>query len=198
MKLRFTELEKCVKILGPLLSDARRQRIADVVANRTGSLAILLENVWDKGNRNAVMRSMDAFGVHTLHRLSYGKEKVKTVRKNAEMRTDAGARNWLVTSDWTDVGACVHQLKEEGHRIASTVPDARTQLADIDFTQRLVVAFGNEHMGVSDALLEASDLHFSIPMAGFSQSLNLSVCVAVTLHQSYTQRLAQLVRGSIA
>ena len=192
---KVAELEKSVRLLAPLLFDARRQRIADVVANRTGSLAVLLENVSDKGNRNAVMRSMDAFGVYKLHTLRHGLEKIDTTDKN-QMRTDAGARKWLVAKDWTDVAACVRQLRADGYKMASTVPDATMQLADIDFTQRLVLAFGNEHEGVSPALLEASDIHFSIPMCGFVQSLNVSVCVAVTLHQARSQRLAKLVRNS--
>lgn len=195
--MRFNELEKSVKVLAPLLSDARRQRIADVVANRTSSLAVLLENVWDRGNRNAVMRSMDSFGVHMLHTLNYGRGNVEMARKKcskSEMRTDAGARDWLITKDWTNVEECLHKLKEDGYRIASAVPDTTQQLVDIDFTQRLVVAFGNEHVGVSDALLKSSDIHFSIPMIGFVQSLNLSVCVAVTLHKAYSQRTAVLVR----
>ena len=56
-----TALERSVRALAPLLSEARRQRIADVVNSRTRSLAVLLENAWDEGNRNAVLRSMDAF-----------------------------------------------------------------------------------------------------------------------------------------
>ena len=190
---KVAELEKCVKLLAPLLFDARRQKIADVVANRTGSLAVLLENVFDRGNCNAVMRSMDAFGVHKLHTLRHGVEKLEATNKH-QMRTDAGARKWLVTKDWTNMEECVRQLKADGYKIASTVPDAVMQLVDVDFTQRLVVAFGNENKGVSPALLEASDVHFSVPMCGFVQSLNLSVCVAVTLHQARAQRLAKLVR----
>ena len=201
LDMSMRELEKSLRILAPLLSDAKKQRIADVVANRTGSLAVLLENVWDKGNRNAVMRSMDAFGVHTLHKLSYGKERVEPLRRKygaSEMRTDAGARKWLVTKSWTDVEDCLRQLKLEGYKLASTVPDASMKLADVDFTQRLVISFGNEHTGVSETVLKASDVQFAVPMIGFVQSLNLSVCVAVTLQQAFMQRLAELVNISIS
>ena len=55
-------------------------------------------------------------------------------------------------------------------------------LPDVDFSKRLVIALGNEHFDVSESLLEASDVKFSIPMIGFVQSLNLSVSVAVTLY----------------
>lgn len=191
-------MEKGLRILAPMLSDARRQRISNVIANRTSSVAVLLENVWDMGNRNAVMRSMDAFGVHTLHTLTHGKEELSHRAKKcaSEMRTDAGARSWLITREWSDIPTCVSHLREAGYRIASTVPGAKLKLGDVDFTQqKLVVAFGNEHVGLSPSLLEASDSHFSIPMAGFVESLNLSVSVAVTLHHAHSQRLATLVSG---
>ena len=193
--------------LAPLLTEARRQKIADVVASRSGSLAVLLENVADRGNRNAVMRSMDAFGVHTLHTLhtldSAG-EKVETARNKKKknkggetgVRTDKGARNWIVWREWSGASACLRSLKGRGFKIASAVPDAEVRLADVDLTQRLVIAFGSETEGLSEALLRHSDLHFSIPMTGFVQSLNLSVSVAVVLHSAYTQRLARLVRGN--
>ena len=194
--MRFTEVERSVRALAPLLSEGRRQRIAEVVASRTGSLAVLLENAQDTGNCNAVMRSMDAFGVHKLHTLTYERRKIEKQRRksgDSEMRTDAGARNWILRRDWTDTEECVHQLKKEGFAIASTAPGAQISLADVDFSKRLVVAFGNEHTGISRTLLEASDVLFSIPMTGFVQSLNLSVSVALTLHQAHSHRLARLV-----
>ena len=190
--MRFTELERSVRALAPLLSEARKKRIAEVVGSRTGSLAVLLENAWDEGNRNAVMRSMDAFGVHTLHTINSGRGKVERARRKSggsEMRTDGGARNWIVKRDWSDVETCIRGLKREGFSIASTAPDADKALPEVDFSKRLVIAFGNEHSGVSDSLLEASDVHFSIPMSGFVESLNLSVSVAVTLYQAHSQRL---------
>ena len=191
-----TALERSVRALAPLLSEARRQRIADVVNSRTGSLAVLLENAWDEGNRNAVLRSMDAFGTHTLHCINYGKEGKATSSSGAsEMRTDAGARNWIVRRDWSEVETCIRQLQREGFTIASTTPNSNKTLQDVDFSKRLVIAFGNEHIGVSEALLEASDVKFSIPMIGFVESVNLSVSVAVTLYQAFSQRLARLVGG---
>lgn len=196
--MRFTDVEKAVRILAPMLSESRRQRISSVVASRTSSVAVLLENAGDLGNRNAVMRSMDAFGVQTLHTLTHGQEKTshRGGKGVSWMRTDAGARDWLVRREWSEVDACVRHLKTAGYSIASSTPDAEMKLEDIDFTQtKMVVAFGNEHNGLSTALLEASDLQFSIPMVGFVESLNLSVSVAVTLHQALSQRIAKLVRA---
>lgn len=194
--MKFTELERSVRALAPLLSECRRKRIAEVVKSRTGSLAVLLDDVWDEGNRNAVMRTMDAFGVHKLYSIKHvaADGRGRLMRKKKKIRTDAGARNWVVRRVSSDVEECVRELKSDGYIIAATTPDATKSLLDVDFSsQPIVVAFGNEHEGISDSLLRSSDLHFSIPMNGFAESLNISVCVAVTLFQAHSQRLAKLV-----
>ena len=189
-----------VKTLAGLLSSAKRKKIAEVVAGRTSSLAVVLENVLDQGNRNAVMRTMDATGVHTLHRLYFregAKQQAKKNNKSPKIRTDSGARKWIVATNWNDVGSCVSHLWVKGYKIASTLPGASLQLPDVDFTQKLALVFGNENTGVSKALSDASDFHFSLPMTGFVHSLNLSVCVAVTLYQAHFQKLVKLVRSML-
>ena len=187
-----------VKTLAGLLASARRKKIAEVVAGRTSSLVVVLENVLDQGNRNAVMRTMDATGVHTLHRLNFkeGTEQAAKKNKSQKIRTDSGARKWIVATNWEYVSSCVSHLRIKGYKIASTLPGASLQLPDVDFTQKLALVFGNENTGVSKALSDASDFHFSLPMTGFVHSLNLSVCVAVTLYQAHFQRLVKLVRST--
>ena len=64
------------------------------------------------------------------------------------MRTDVGARSWIVRTDWSDVDTCTRELKKEGFQIASTVPSANMTLPDVDFSKRLVIVFGNEHFGI--------------------------------------------------
>ena len=39
----------------------------------------------------------------------------------------------------------------------------------------VALVFGNERRGVSPGLLEAADASFYLPMAGFTQSFNISV-----------------------
>jgi tRNA (guanosine-2'-O-)-methyltransferase len=58
----------------------------------------------------------------------------------------------------------------------------------------LALVFGNEESGVSEEGRELADGSFFIPMCGFTQSLNLSVTVAVALfslrHQALTKDMA--------
>src|SRR5690606_2684742 len=60
---------------------------------------------------------------------------------------------------------------------------------DIDYTQPMALAFGNERDGVSEELLEYSDGRFVIPQMGMIRSLNISVACAVTLYEALRQRM---------
>ncbi len=186
--------EKAVKTLAPLLSEARMSKIVSVVACRTNTIAVLLENVTDRGNENAIARSMDALGVQNLH--SVRGKTVEAQRKKVRFsnRTDSGARNWIMIHSWADVSTCVKYLKTQGgYKIAVAAPDAEISISELDCTQRLVLAFGNENKGVSEELTELSDTAFSLPMCGFVQSYNVSVSAAISLYHAHRQRVEQLV-----
>lgn len=196
-KDHMNTMDKAIKILGPMISEARRRKIESVVSSRTHSVGVLLENVHDKGNENAILRSMDAFGFLNLHRLRSDEAGTKEERKTwiTQMRTDAGASHWVNVTNWSSTTECVQHLKEKcGYRIACTCPDSPVMISDIDFCQKLVIAFGNERKGISELLLEHADISFSIPMVGFVESFNVSVSVALSLYHAYCQRTKKMVR----
>lgn len=187
--------EKVLSVLSPLISEARRKKIRTVVSSRTRSVVLLLENVHDRGNENAVLRSMDAFGVFTLHRII---SETPTKIQRPTVRTDAGTRQWLDIRDWRSLGDCIGALKADGYRIASTYPNTAADITEVDFCrQKTVIAFGNERDGISETLARLSDVQFSLPMCGFAESFNISVSVAITLSHVYSQRLKHLVRACV-
>jgi len=67
--------------------------------------------------------------------------------------------------------------------------DAKS-LYDLNFTEPTAIVFGNEHSGISDEALELADGNFLIPQVGMIQSLNISVACAVSVYESYRQRMA--------
>ena len=182
--------EKALSVLSPLISEARRRKITSVISSRTRSVSVLLENVHDSGNVNAVLRSMDAFGVLTLHRLT---SVPPTKRQKPTVRTDAGTRQWIEIQNWNNLTDCIKTLKDDGFKIACTCPKSSLDITEIDFCQKTVIAFGNERDGISESLAGLSDVKFSLPMCGFVESFNISVSVAITLCHAYSQRMRALV-----
>jgi hypothetical protein len=53
-------------VFSPFLTQDRKDKIAEVAANRTLDFAFVLDGLYDVGNVAAVMRSADAFGVCAL------------------------------------------------------------------------------------------------------------------------------------
>ncbi len=185
-----------LKILSPMLSETRRLKIASVVTSRTRSLGVLLENVdmEGRGNENAITRTMDAFGLLCMHRL--GTDAICRKERRLKLdRTDAGSKQWIEVSEWSNVGMCIQSLKENGYTVVGTNVSSPLSIMDIDFTKKTVVAFGNEHKGLSKELSEFSDSNFALPMTGFVESFNVSVSVAMTLHHAFSQRILKMVSG---
>ena len=194
-----TRTEKVLSLLSSMVSESRRVKIASVVESRTRNICVLLEDVHDRGNTNAVLRSMEAFGFLDVHQVASANVTLPLERKRqTQMRTDAGARQWINVIRWTSSEECVRYLKEkQGFKIACASPDAPITLSQVDFRQRVALAFGNEAHGISKYLLDESDVTFSIPMVGFVQSFNVSVSIAISLYAAYSQRVLERVSCEI-
>jgi tRNA (guanosine-2'-O-)-methyltransferase len=90
---------------------------------------------------------------------------------------------------WHGTGECLQHLRARGYRILATHFEDARPLAEIDFTQPSALVFGNEHAGVSDAVLESADERVVLPMAGFTRSFNISVAAALCLYHIQQDRI---------
>ena len=59
------------------------------------------------------------------------------------------------------------------------------------------LAFGNERLGLSAEFLAVCDGAFHIPLFGLTESLNVSVAVAVALHHARLSRASALRCGTL-
>lgn len=160
-----------------VLSDERRDRIDRVVAGRTRTLTVVLEEVHDPHNLSAVLRTCECFGLQDVHVVEGPRSPFKTAKLVAK-----GADKWVDVHRSKDVRATIAGLKEQGFRVlASSLAGATQPLPSVPFGEKLALIFGNESRGVTKEAIAACDGTFVIPMFGFTQSLNISVAVAVTL-----------------
>ena len=164
-----------IEALGPVVTEERRRRISDVVASRTDSLVVVLEEIADPHNSSAILRSADAFGVQTVH-VIVGEHGFR-----ASHGVSKGTHRWLDVIRYDNGEACVHAMKREGYSIYVAAMDADTTPSDLARVSRVALVFGNEHRGVSPAMKGHADGTFAIPMRGFVESLNVSVAAAITM-----------------
>lgn len=179
-------ISQIIDLLEPILTEERVATIDEVIPKRSRDVAVVLENIFDIGNINAVIRSMEGLGYHQLHSI----ENKFLMKAN---RITRGADKWLDINNWKSTLECVSDLKSKGYKIVATHLDERAKPIDqIDFTEKTAICFGSESTGITDELAELADETCLMPMDGFSQSYNISVAAALALQQIKMQRIDRL------
>lgn len=152
-----------------------------VLDARTKFLTVVIENIYQPQNASAVIRSCDCFGVQDLHVI----ENSHKYRINPDVA--------LGSSKWVDLtrhnGAedntlsCINTLRKHGYKIIATTPHTGdTNLEDFPVQEKLALFFGNEVDGLTKSVIDNADGFLKIPMAGFTESLNISVTAAICMH----------------
>lgn len=180
--------EQVLELAAPYLTESRRARIDAVVENRTYSVVPVMENIYDRGNISAVMRSSEALGFQAAHVIELS-ERFKEAN-----RVTKGADKWLDVVRWKSTAACVNDFKKRGYKIYATHLEAAVPIGEVDWSQPSAIVFGNEKDGVSKQMLEMADQRVIIPMMGFVQSFNISVAAAISLYHIYQDRVRRLGR----
>jgi tRNA G18 (ribose-2'-O)-methylase SpoU len=144
-------------------------------------LCIVADNIESAVNVGSLFRVADAFGVEKIY-LTGG----SPTPPNSKLRkTSRATERWVAYESRSDAVALVHELKASGHVIASLEVTARAfdiRSADVRF-ERLALIVGAENGGVSQALLDASDIALRIPMFGMNSSLNLATACGVAVFE---------------
>jgi tRNA (guanosine-2'-O-)-methyltransferase len=168
--------------LAPLLLEERRTRIDAAVAARLGGLRVVIENLHDPHNGAAVLRSAEAFGIQRVDVI----ESTEPFRYSSTVTQ--GCEKWLDVVRHKTLDAAVDTLRRDGFVIYAAVPGAEESVDDLDFARPAAVMVGNEHEGLTGAAIDAADRTFSIPMAGLTASLNLSVATALIAERAASRR----------
>ncbi|MFP4501710.1 MAG: TrmH family RNA methyltransferase [Candidatus Hydrogenedentota bacterium] len=174
------------EVLAPYLSQARRARIAQVIAGRTYSVTPVLEGLYDRGNISAVLRTSEALGYQSVHVI-----ESQDAFKEAN-RVTQGAEKWLDIRRWATTRACVAVLRAKGYRILATCMEGARPIREFAFDEPAALFFGSERDGISPELHELADAHVVVPMAGFTRSFNISVAAALSLYHMREDRIRRL------
>ncbi len=179
--------QEVLNLLGEYLTPERQERIRKTVEGRTCEIVPVLENIYDRGNVSAVLRSAEAMGYQCAHVIELG-EKFKSAN-----RVTQGADKWLNVRRWRSTKECTRELKRLGYQILATHLDARARpISEMDFTRPTAIVFGNEKDGISQEMIDEADQTIIIPMQGFVQSFNISVAAAISLYHIFMERQRHL------
>lgn len=83
----------------------------------------------------------------------------------------------------------VSRLRNAGYKLYASSLDTDYSIYDVDLTEKIIIAIGNEGKGISDEIYSISDKKVKIPMPGNAESLNASSAAAVIVFEAVRQRL---------
>lgn len=168
------------------VSENRKKRFDEVIAQRTDHLRIVLENVYQGHNASAVLRSCESFGVQNVHFIEN--------RNHLKISDDVamGSSNWLNihrhNQSSNNTVEAIQHLKSLGYRVVATTPHKDDCTIDqLPVDKKLALVFGTEIDGISQDVFEHADEFVKIPMYGFTESFNVSVCAALCMYELSTR-----------
>ena len=160
------------------ITEERKQRFLEIISQRTNHFTVAMEDVFQMHNTSAVVRTCEVFGVQQAHSIEgrYG--------KRLDEKIAMGAQKWVDVFRYDDTQKCIDILREKGYQIVATTPHKDAYLLnDFDISKKSAFFFGTEKEGLSEKVLAQADTYLKIPMVGFTESLNISVAVAIVLQQ---------------
>jgi tRNA (guanosine-2'-O-)-methyltransferase len=159
-----------------------------VVGARLSSVTVVLDRLLDPHNTAAILRTSEGLGLARAHVISHEQEDAL-----AHRRVTQDAHKWLDVELHASGAAAAQALRARGFEVwAGHLGGEALLYTELPADRPLALLFGNEHEGPSAETLRACTGTFRIPMAGFTQSLNVSVAAGIALAQLAGARRAQL------
>jgi tRNA (guanosine-2'-O-)-methyltransferase len=178
-----TEKGKLIRYLSQFVNDERLPLFHQVLEKRTTYITVVLEDIYQTQNASAVLRTCDCFGLQNVHIV----ENTNRFKVNAGVTL--GSTKWLTLHRYNKLDNntpdALKKLKAEGYRIVATIPDqAAVSLDEFDLSAgKTALVFGSEKPGISSVAASMADEFLTVPMVGFTESLNVSVTAATILYQ---------------
>ena len=143
-------------------------------------VTVVLDNVRSEMNVGSVFRTADAFLIERICLCGITPQPPK-----AEIhKTALGAEESVDWQYYPTTLDCINQLKEDGYRICSIEQVHDSVSLDqyvIEPGRKTAIVLGNEVKGVSQEVVDASDVCIEIPQHGTKHSLNISCCAAIVM-----------------
>lgn len=145
-------------------------------------LSLLADNIDTPMNVGSFFRIADALGVEKIYLTGRS-----IVPPNRKLRKTSRASEQFVDYQFVhDARELIHRLREQGYRMISleiTSDSVDIQELSIAPTDKICLILGSENAGVSQDLLDQSDISVHIPMRGVNSSMNVANACAIAVYE---------------
>ena len=172
----------------------RMRRYQEVAEGRQQGV-VVLEDIHDPHNAEAVFRTCDAFGFQRVC-LIFDQEAPFDPRRVGKL-SSSSANKWLDFDVYGTARECLAELHRDGYEVVATVAagEAEELFGAVLTAPRIALMLGNEQRGLSEEAVALADRQVTIPMTGMVRSLNLSVTAAIALFEVTRQRQEAGIEG---
>ena len=177
------EHKKLLEHLRQFISEHKINGVETILAQRTRHLTVVLEDIYQSQNASAVIRTCECMGVQDIHIIE------QRSKYNINPKVLKGSNKWMTFYQYNDrrinnTQLCYDELRAKGYTILVSDPaEDGSSVHEVDLEDRkIALVFGNELRGVSPFGIEYADQKIRIPMYGFTESLNISVSVAICIN----------------
>lgn len=172
----MTTNQELTEFLGQYVTEHKKQKMAEVLQQRTRHLTVMLEDIYQPHNASACLRSCECLGVQDVHIV----ERENRYRPNSGVAL--GSSKWLTLHRYHRTEPCLGHLKAHGYQLVATSPSLDGHdLNSLPINRPLALLMGTEERGLSDVSIRAADMTLRLSMYGFTESFNISVSVAVAV-----------------
>jgi 23S rRNA (guanosine2251-2'-O)-methyltransferase len=147
-------------------------------------LLACLDQVTDPRNLGAVIRSAEGAGATGIVLPAHGSARVTP----AVARASAGAVEHLPVAVVTNLARYLGEVKRDDLWVFAAAGDAPQSMWEADLSGGLAFVFGAEGKGLRPLVRRTCDAAVAIPLAGRTESLNVSVAAALLLYEARRQR----------
>ena len=144
------------------------------------AVTVVLDNVRSAQNVGAFFRTGDAFAVEKVLLCGI----TATPPSRDIHKSSLGAEFTVAWEYYNATTEAVSVLKKQGYTVLAIEQVEGAAMLDkleIDTTKKYALVFGNEVLGVDQAVVDICDGAIEIPQAGTKHSINVSVCGGVVL-----------------
>lgn len=146
------------------------------------ALVIVLDGIQDPGNAGTIVRSAEAFGGTGVVFLK-GSVHVSNPKF---LRASAGSIFRMPFLEALETERLLEYVRTSGVCLRALSPGSQKELTDASLVGPLALAVGSEGLGLSSAIVSASE-PLTIPTRNV-ESLNAAVAVSIALFQAFQQR----------
>lgn len=143
-----------------------------------------LDGLQDPGNMGTIIRSADAFGISGL---IIGKNCVDPYNPKV-VRATMGSIFRVPLYFESKRKHLSDNILSNRRIVATSLSDSKT-INDFRFNESDIIIIGNEGNGVSEDMLDISDIKIFIPMLGDAESLNAGVAASIIMYECSRQSI---------